>query len=83
VDERQPVHRAIGIDLGHRQNAVIENVLARVEVCRIEFGVRDEAVHVFKVVVIAHIDHHPAILVQNDSGRLVRHAAKGRALCGR
>ena len=28
INQRQPVHRAIGIELGHRQHAVIENVFA-------------------------------------------------------
>jgi hypothetical protein len=29
MHQRQPVHRAIGIDLGDREHAVIENVFAR------------------------------------------------------
>ena len=47
---------------------------------RIEGGSRDKAVGVFEVIVIAHIDHHLAILVEDDGCSLMGHAAKGGAL---
>ena len=80
VHQRQPGHRAVGVEAGDREHAVVENVLAGGGIGRVVGLGRDEAVDVFEIVVVAHVDDDAAVLVDNDGRGLVRHAAERGAL---
>lgn len=80
VNQRQPGHRAIGVVTGDRQHAIVKKAVAGSRIRLVVGLVRDVAVHVFEIVVVAHVDDDAAVLVEDDGRRLMRHAPEGRAL---
>ena len=74
------VMRAVGVEACDREHAVVENVLAGGGVGRVVGLRRDEAVDVFEIVVVAHVDDDAAVLVEDHGRGLVRHAAERGAL---
>ena len=80
MHQRQPVQVAIGVELGDRQLAVVEQVLVGLAVVGIERALGHEAVEVFEVIVVSQIDDDTPVLVDDGRGAFVRKAAERGAL---
>src|SRR4029079_18055345 len=78
--ERQPVERAVGLEFGDRELALIEQRAIGLTVGRIERFARNEAVEILPVIVISHIDDNSPVLVEDDGGPFMLHAAESGAL---
>ncbi len=82
VNQRQPIHCSVGVELRYRQDAVIKDFLPAFGPCRIVGGIRHEAIGVFKIVIIAHIDDDAAVLIDDYGCSLMARRPRAVRLTG-
>ena len=78
--ERQPGKRAVAVELRHIERAVVEQVEVGGAVGRVVGAGGDELVDVIEALVVAEVEHHPAVGGEHVVGGLVLEAAEGGAL---
>src|SRR3546814_8175562 len=70
MDQRQPVERAVVVEAGNEQRAVVEDVEVGGTVVGIVAALGDELVEVVEALVVAHVNHHAAVAVHDRLGAL-------------
>ena len=80
LDQRQPCHLAVGVELRDRQGALVEEVHVGLAVSGVDGAFGDEPVDVLEIIIVAEIDDHASVLVGDDRRAFVAEAAERGAL---
>ncbi len=80
VDQLQPGERAVGVEAGHRQRALVEQGHIGGAVLGVVSALGDESIDILVPLVVARIDRDPAIAAHHGRGALVLEAAERRML---